>query len=155
MAVNTFASTLLGKLKKFGKNQKESIKENLCTKGELPLLVQIFGAVFIWFLLFIVFMTTIAPTQRWIVALVAVIVAFGFVQGLNFIGQKLVLKDFREEEFPEINSLDLTDNSILIGDEFQQGALVLSQKVRGRYHLTPVVALKIDSISSSTSSIFS
>ncbi|TET74987.1 MAG: hypothetical protein E3J43_09025, partial [Candidatus Heimdallarchaeota archaeon] len=155
MAVNTFASTLLGKLKKFGKNQKESIRENLCTKGELPLLVQIFGAVFIWFLLFIVFMTMITPTQRWIIALVAVIVAFGFIQGLNFIGQKLVLKEFRDEEFPEINSLDLTNNSILMGDEFQQGGLVLSQKVRGRYHLTPIVALKIDSISSSTSSIFS
>ncbi len=155
MAVNTFASTLLGKLKKFGKNQKDSIRENLCTQGELPLLVQIFGAVFIWFLLFIVFMTMITPSQRWIIALVAVIVAFGFIQGLNFIGQKLVLKEFREEEFPEINSLDLTNNSILIGDEFQQGALVLSQKVRGRYHLTPIVALKIDSISSSTSSIFS
>jgi len=155
MAVNTFASTLYGKLKKFGKNQKESIKENLCTKGELPLLVQIFVAVFLWFLLFIMFVTIITPTQRWIVALVAVIVAIGFVQGLNFIGRKLVLKDFREEEFPEINSLDLTDNSILIGGGFQQGGLVLSQKVRGRYHLTPIVALKIDSISSSTSSIFS
>lgn len=154
MAVNSFASTLYGKLKRFGSNQKESVRENLCTKGELPWLFQIFGAVIFWFLLFIIFVALVTPAQRWIIVLVAIVGAFGFVEGLNFIGRRIVLKDFREEEYPEVDSLDLSDNSILIGSSSYQGGIVLSRNVRGRYQLTPVVALKINSISSSTSSIF-
>ena len=102
MAVNSFASTLYGKLKRFGSNQKESVRENLCTKGELPWLFQIFGAVIFWFLLFIIFVAIVTPAQRWIIVLVAIVGAFGFVEGLNFIGRRIVLKDFREEEYPEV-----------------------------------------------------
>lgn len=154
MAVQTFASTLYGKLKRFGSNQKESIRENLCTKGELPWLFQIFGAVIFWFLIFIIFVALVTPAQRWIIVLVAVVGAFGFVEGLNFLGRRIVLKDFREEEYPEVDSLDLSDNSILIGSSSYQGGIVLSRNIRSGYQLTPVVALKINSISSSTSSIF-
>jgi hypothetical protein len=154
MAVNSFASTLYGKLKKFGSKQKDSIRENLCTKGEFPWIFQIFGAVIFWFLIFLIFVALVNPAQRWIIVVVAVIGAFGFVEGLNFIGRRIVLRDFKEEEFPEVDSFDLSENSILIGSSYHQGGIVLSRSSRGRYYLTPVVALKINSISSSTSSIF-
>ncbi len=158
-----FTSTIFSKLKQFSKNQKNSIKEKLYSKGEFPLYFQIFIAIIFWLFLFVLLLIVWNPEMKWSLGIIAVVGAYLVVEAVNYVGRKTVAKDSKEEEdvedyeieeklSPEMELLEY--NSIIISDVFKSGGFVLSKKDKGKLLLTPVIVQTISSISS-TNSLFS
>ena len=155
MAIHSFRSNLSEKIKKISTKQKESIKESLYTKGELPILAQIFVALLFWFLIFLILAIFLSPALKWLGVVIAVIGAFLIVQTMNFLGRKFVKQDQEEEETElSIESIDITENSILLGKHYKRGGIVLIKNQKGKLSLTPILLLQILSVSSSSTSIF-
>jgi len=155
MAVQSIRSNVSEKIKKISKKQKELIKESLYTKGELPILAQIFVALLFWFLIFLILAVFLSPTLKWLGVIIALVGAFLIVQAMNFLGRRFVKQDQEEEEteLPS-ESIDITENSVLLGKHYKRGRIVLIKNQKGKLSLTPILLLQILSVSSSSTSIF-
>ena len=158
-----FTSTLFSKIKQFSENQKRSIKEKLYSKGEFPLYFQILIAIFFWLFLFVLLLIVWNPEMKWSLVIIAVVGAYLAVEAVNYVGRKIVAfnavkneveedYELQEQLFPETELLE--SNSIIVGDMFKSGGIVLSKKNKGKLQLTPVIVQTVSSISS-TNSLFS
>ncbi|MCE7742767.1 MAG: hypothetical protein GOP50_09960 [Candidatus Heimdallarchaeota archaeon] len=154
MAVHSIRSNVSEKIKKFGKNQKESIKESLYAKGELPILIQILGAVIFWFFIFLILAVFLSPALKWLGVVIAVAGAFLIIQAMNILGRKFVRKDEEEDSEMATEFLEISQNSILLGEHYKRGGVVLVKNRKGKLTLTPVLLLQILSVSSGATSIF-
>ena len=159
-----FTSTLFSKIKQFSENQKKSIKEKLYSNGEFPLYFQIITAIIFWIFLFVLLLIVWNPEMKWSLVIIAVVGAYLTVEGVNYLGRKLVSVDSeKEEEEDEYHEIQdslfletemLESNSIIISDVFKSGGIVLSKKDKGKLILTPIIVKTISSIFS-TNSLFS
>ncbi|MHA1347868.1 MAG: hypothetical protein ACTSO3_15815, partial [Candidatus Heimdallarchaeaceae archaeon] len=159
-------STILSKLKDISSKQKSNIKSSLETQGELPFVFQIAVAIIFWGFLFVILLVTWNPSSRWIIILIAIVGAYGAIELVNLISKKYIKKDLDEETADleaieeEIlslkeNKISFTQNSILLGELYSKGGVILGKPHRTKYNLTPVIVLAIDSVASGSSSIFS
>ncbi|MHA1200535.1 MAG: hypothetical protein ACTSQF_14540 [Candidatus Heimdallarchaeaceae archaeon] len=154
MAVHSIRSNVSEKIKKFGKNQKESIKESLYAKGELPIVIQILGALVFWFLIFLILAVFLSPALKWLGVVIAVIGAFLIIQAMNYFGRKYIRKDEEEDSEIDAEFFEISQNSIILDKHYKRGGVVLVKNHKGKLTLTPVLLLQILSVSSGSTSIF-
>ena len=127
MAVHSIRSNVSEKIKKFSKKQKESIKESLYTKGELPIFTQILVALLFWLLIFLILAVFLSPALKWMGVVIAIVGAFAIVQGINFLGRRFVKQNEEEEIEHTSESLDISENSIFLGEHYKRGGIILIQ----------------------------
>jgi len=155
MAVHSIRSNISKKLKEFGQSQKESIKTSLYQKGELPIYLQILGAMIFWLLIFLILIIFISPNLKWLGLVIALIGAFLIVQGFNLLGRKFVRRDEeKEEEVANPTALEQSQRSILLGEHYKKGGIVLVENRKGKLVILPMLLLQIISVSSNSGSIF-
>ena len=150
-----FTSTILSKVKNFTKSQKESIKETLKTKGELPWRVQIMIALFFWIFFFVLLLLAWNPIARWSLFIIAIVGAIVSVELSNYVGKKFVGRNIEGDvDDDEDDNFSITQNTIILGDLYDKGGIVLAKRMKNRIKLTPLIVLKVGSIST-TAPIFS
>jgi len=149
-----FTSTILLKVKNFTKSQKESIKETLHSKGEFPWRIQILIALFFWIFFFVLLLLIWNPNTRWVLFIIAIVGAIVSVEITNYTGRKFIRKKTEEEQIDEEENFSIVQNTIILGDLYDRGGIILAKRMKNRIKLTPLIVLKIGSIST-TAPIFS
>ncbi len=150
-----FTSTILSKVKNFTNSQKESIKKTLSTKGEFSWRIQILIALFFWIFFFVLLLLAWNPIARWSLFIIAIVGAIISVEMANYVGKKFVGRNIAEDEdIDEDYDFSITQNTIILGDLYDKGGIVLAKRMKNRIKLTPLIVLKVGSIST-TAPIFS
>ncbi len=147
---------LIDKLKERSVLFYEGIKKHVRAKGELPWSLQIFIATFSWLVLFLILFFIWNPDTRWIIIIIAMVFSFLSVELLNRAIKKSLTKDSDKiEDFEDVEEdieKSINRNSIILNEHVNRGGVVLVKKEKNNASLTPIVALKVSSISTDTSS---
>ncbi len=147
---------LIAKLKERSALFSERIKKHVRTKGELPWSIQILTATFSWLVLFLILLFIWNPDTRWIIIIIAMVFSFLSVELLNRVIKKSIAKDSEEievyEDVEEDIERSINRNSIILNEHVNRGGVVLVKKEKNNASLIPIVALKVSSISTDTSS---
>ncbi|MHA1407139.1 MAG: hypothetical protein ACTSSG_07135, partial [Candidatus Heimdallarchaeaceae archaeon] len=147
-----FTSSLFTQLKRFTKKQKEFIRENLELKGEIPVIYQFSIALIFWILLFVGFFLLLSPSTRWVIVIISIFGAYTLLEAINLVLRKIYTQESleEEEEEGEFNNLEQNyDRKYFFHSQNDSGEIILIDKNKSRYVLTPYVVLTINTISSS------
>ncbi|MHA1398302.1 MAG: hypothetical protein ACTSSF_11480, partial [Candidatus Heimdallarchaeaceae archaeon] len=151
-----FTSSLFTQLKRFTKKQKEFIRENLELKGEIPVIYQFSIALIFWILLFVGFFLLLSPSTRWVIVIISIFGAYTLLEAINLVLRKIYTQESLEEEEEEGESNNLEQNydrKYFFHSQNDSGEIILIDKNKSRYVLTPYVVLTINTISSSDASL--
>ena len=147
---------LIAKLKERSVLFSEGIKKHVRTKGELPWSIQILTATFSWLVLFLILFFIWNPDTRWIIIIIAMVFSFLSVELLNRVIKKSIAKDSEEiavyDDVEEDIEESIYRNSMILNEHVNRGGVILVKKEKNNASLVPIVALKVSSISTDTSS---
>jgi hypothetical protein len=146
--------TLMNRLKRFSQHQKESIKERLTSEGELPWQIQLFIAVGLWIVLFVFMFILWSVIVKWGLVIIAIIGSIVLLETFNFVIKRRLRKEENNEEFETEISTEIVENTILLGNLYKKGGIVLVSKRKDKLLLTPLISLVVHSYSSSSKSLF-